>query len=189
MNFRRSLSGRAAWGLGVLLAVAGPLGCDDDDDDGGATTQTFVVTNQVTGAVTTNVVVVAAEEEEVLPAEIPPAAALDVTGEWNGTYRSRLTGGHLELDLRQNGADVVGQACIQPDAGPTGVGSVRGTLNDFVMNLEIQVETWFMPVELDHLPDQAAPPVNFSGQVSANGRSYEGDMASGAAVGTFALQR
>jgi hypothetical protein len=188
MNVERRLMEWRAMGLSLLVALAGPFGCDDNDDDAAVRT-TVVLTNQVTGAVTTNVVVVTEEEEEVLPAENPPAAALDVTGEWNGTYRSRLTGGHLELDLRQNGADVVGQACIQPDAGPTGVGSVRGTLNDFVMNLEIQVETWFMPVELDHLPDQAAPPVNFSGQVSANGRSYEGDMASGAAVGTFALQR
>ena len=181
--------------LGILVALTGPLGCsdDDDDDEGGQTT--VVVTNDVTGAVTTNVVAAAEESDEA--GNAPAAAALDVTGEWNGIYRNDRVSGHLEMDLRQEGTDVRGQVYIQPNGGPSSIGTVRGAIQGSRMDLTLQEETSFAdPVVVPAprmadpgLPAKAQAEVVLSGQVSADGRSYEGVILGGLPDSTFALQR
>ena len=182
--------------LGILVALTGPLGCsddDDDDDEGGQTT--VVVTNDVTGAVTTNVV--AAAEEAAEAENEPAAAALDVTGEWSGIYRNDWVSGHLELDLRQDGADVRGQVYIQPNGGPASIGTVRGAIQGSRMELTLQEEMSFFEPVVVPAPRMADPgpsakaqaEVVLSGQVSADGRSYEGVIIGGLPGCTFALQR
>lgn len=173
----------------LAFFTVGLTGCDDDKDEGEI--QTVVVTNVLDGTVVTNVVAVPDDSEEPAPAdqEAPSVdqepAALDVTGEWTGAYQGwNGIGGatHLEFDLHQNGKVISGQYAAGDGPSPL-VGNLTGSLDGYQM---------FLPVTYSR--DGHGLKLEFHGQVSVNGTSWNGIWwdrldADNESDGTFAFQK
>ncbi len=187
---------KCTWALAGLsaavLAVSsvGLTGCDDDKDEGEV--QSVVVTNVVDGTVVTNIVAVPDDSQDPAPAgqELdPPAAqepaALDVTGEWTGTYQEwgqRGSASHMEFDLHQNGRVIAGQYAAGDGPDPL-VGNLTGTLHGDLMTLPVV-----------YFRDGHGLKLEFQGQVSANGTAWNGIWwdrldADNESDGTFACQK